>query len=196
MDAGRKKHLIGLFMEGQPTADPNKRWTRSDVKAIVYSFIADSYGQETYSSATDTICRERIWGKLEEHTNDAREYLEGEDFRYQISEPLGDELEDEHKKENPRFDEKGEEDPYFYYGEDEEINEEKDRQLSEFQAQQGVAIDRINEELPSILPGIIRDYLQENLAATYTRLLSPDANHEEEIVKRVKSKMTWAFASD
>ncbi len=197
MDAGSKKHIIDWFMKGQPKADPNERWTRFDAKAVINSFIAKSNGHEDYSSATDTVCRERIWGKLEKHANDSRKYAEGEDFRYQMFEMLSCEWEEEHKKENPRFDDEGEEDPYFYDDDDDdekEIDEEKDRQLNEFHARWGAANDRIDEELPSVFPEVIREYLEETPTATYTTLAN--VVHIPEIIKRVKLKMTWAFASD
>jgi len=91
MDQKSKSRLFEMFMEKQPAADPEKRWTILDVKAVIYNFLAESYGGEDYSSATDTLCREMIWDRLERRVKQAQEYVE-EGFAEQITVNLAGEI--------------------------------------------------------------------------------------------------------
>jgi hypothetical protein len=63
---------LEYFNQLEPS-DPSLQWTIRDVKAELYTAMANSMGTEDYSSITDTLPREMIWTALENRVANAKE---------------------------------------------------------------------------------------------------------------------------
>lgn len=94
MDNISKKKLINSFTpEKDPEMTPAKRFTKLDVKAAIYDYLSRSCGYETYSSATDSVCRDRIWGKIESLVDRSKKYI-NEEYYISVYEQIANELND------------------------------------------------------------------------------------------------------
>nr|QBK87251.1 MAG: hypothetical protein LCMAC201_01530 [Marseillevirus LCMAC201] len=142
-----KKRLVEWFCTAID-APPDERWTIIDVKAVVYTFISDNNGGETWSSATDTICREKIRSELENRLEVSRDRLKINGNTFDRVEMY---FSDEY------FDAK-------YKDADDDDSDNSDA---------GDADDDIEIQLPPLIP-IATKLIMETPGMTYTNLLNDE----------------------